>query len=63
MRPATCMASPVMVVTMCAVAEQYSREEAYKERQGSLILVKVDPALDPLRSEPRFAKLVQKVGL
>jgi len=38
-------------------------EEAYKERQGSLILVKVDPALDPLRSEPRFAKLVQKVGL
>ncbi|MGI8836215.1 MAG: winged helix-turn-helix domain-containing protein [Pyrinomonadaceae bacterium] len=37
-------------------------EKAYEERSGSLILIKVEPSLDPLRSDPRFADLVRRVG-
>jgi hypothetical protein len=36
---------------------------AYQERDDGLINLKTDFLLDPLRSDPRFAELVQKVGL
>lgn len=36
-------------------------EEAYKERSYWLIYLQVDPALDPLRTNPRFAELLEKV--
>ncbi|HKV34269.1 MAG TPA: tetratricopeptide repeat protein [Pyrinomonadaceae bacterium] len=36
-------------------------EEAYKERSYWLIYLQVDPALDPLRADPRFAELLEKV--
>ncbi len=36
---------------------------AYQERDGLLEGLKTDFLLDPLRSDPRFAELVQKVGL
>ena len=36
---------------------------AYQERDGSLLGLKTDFQLDPIRSDPRFAELVQKVGL
>jgi TolB-like protein len=36
---------------------------AYQERDDRLINLKTDFLLDPLRSDPRFAELVQKVGL
>ncbi len=46
------------------VAEALDRaEEACEERSGFLTRLKVDPLLDPLRSEARFAKLVSAVGL
>lgn len=36
-------------------------EEAYKERSYWLIYIQVDPALDPLRANPRFAELLDQV--
>jgi TolB-like protein len=36
---------------------------AYQERDGNLYSLKTDFLLDPLRSDPRFAELMNKVGL
>jgi len=36
---------------------------AYQERDWLLVGLKTNFLLDPLRSDPRFAELVRKVGL
>jgi TolB-like protein/Tfp pilus assembly protein PilF len=38
-------------------------ESAYQVRDKGLTYLKVDPCLDPLRSDQRFAPLVQRVGI
>ena len=38
-------------------------ERAYDERRGWLVYFKVNPMLDPLRPEPRFAALLRKMQL
>ncbi len=38
-------------------------EKALESKADSMTLIKVDPKLDPLRDDPRFDTLVEKVGL
>ena len=38
-------------------------EKACEERDGGLTLLKVDPGMDSLRAEPRFATILERVGL
>jgi tetratricopeptide (TPR) repeat protein len=38
-------------------------EKAYEEHNEPLIWVGVDPKLDPLRSDPRFVRLLQRLNL
>jgi TolB-like protein/lipoprotein NlpI/predicted DNA-binding transcriptional regulator AlpA len=38
-------------------------DRAYKERNDRLVYLNVEPLADPLRSDPRFIQLLQKVGL
>ena len=38
-------------------------EKAYNEHQPYLTLIKVEPVFDSLRSDPRFADLLSRIGL
>ena len=35
--------------------------KAYEQRAGWIIMLKVEPLFDPLRSDPRFAQLLQRL--
>ena len=38
-------------------------EKAYAAREGSIVYLKSDPVMDPLRSDPRFQDLLRRVNL
>ncbi len=38
-------------------------EKAYEERSGGMVFLKVDPAMDGLRSDPRFTALLKRMDL
>jgi hypothetical protein len=38
-------------------------EKAYHERSAWLVCARVDPKYDNLRSDPRFADLLRRLGL
>jgi serine/threonine-protein kinase len=37
-------------------------EKAYEQREGWLVTLKVEPMYDPLRSEPRFQAILEKMN-
>lgn len=60
--------SPVAVTKLCAALGDANAafdglERAYRDRRGWLAYLKVEPTLDPLRTDPRFRHLLERMRL
>jgi hypothetical protein len=38
-------------------------DKSYQDRSEHMLYLKVEPLMDPIRDDPRFAALVKRVGL
>jgi eukaryotic-like serine/threonine-protein kinase len=59
---------PLSIAALHAALEQKNEafewlEKAYKDRNTEIILLKTDPLFDNLRSDPRFADLLRRIGV
>ena len=55
---------PVLLIALGMTHEAFaSFEKAIEVRDPRMGLLKVDPAFEPIRDDPRYADLVRRVGL
>ena len=61
------MSAAELAILLTALGERErafaSLEDAYRAHDIQLQYLGVEPGLDPLRSDPRFADLMRRVGL
>jgi len=67
-RVSTSLRQPVRAcLDLCGLGQRdqafESLDKAFRERSDQMIYLKVDPRLDSLRSDARFASLVLRVGI
>jgi serine/threonine-protein kinase len=67
-RSKTAYVSPYGIASAFAVAGESAKaldwlERAYAQRDGTLVVIKVHPRMDGLRTEPRFRELLAKMKL
>lgn len=60
--------SPFLIALLCTGLDKKDEafewlNKAYDERDPQLIWVKLEPELEPLHSDPRFASLLQRMGI
>jgi tetratricopeptide (TPR) repeat protein len=60
--------SPYAIAALYATVGDKDRafewlEKVYRERNYYVVFLNVDPALDSLRSDPRFIDLIRRIGL
>jgi len=60
--------SPVALIKVYAAMGEVDSglkwlEQAYQERRGYLAYLKIEPELDPFRSDPRFHRLLERMRL
>jgi serine/threonine protein kinase/tetratricopeptide (TPR) repeat protein len=60
--------SPVSVASLHAALDQKDQafewlDKAFRERDNDLVMLKIEPQWDGLRSDPRFSELLKKIGL
>ncbi|HKC62177.1 MAG TPA: winged helix-turn-helix domain-containing protein [Pyrinomonadaceae bacterium] len=60
--------SPFLIALLCTGLDKKDEafdwlNKAYDERDPQLIWVKLEPELEPLHSDPRFASLLQRIGI
>jgi tetratricopeptide (TPR) repeat protein len=60
--------SPTVIAMLCGALGEKDQafewlDKAYDERDSILVLIKVEPLFEPLRSDARFTDLLRRVGL